>query len=68
MDFVVDTLELQLRNQKERLLTMKAQVSGVGHKASLMASQAALGQAMGGVAGVRRVFPLPCLDFHPVHV
>ena len=42
----------QLRNQKERLLTMKAQVAGVGYKASLIASQAAVGQAMGSVAGV----------------
>lgn len=29
----------QIRNQKERLLNMKAQITGVGHKASLMASQ-----------------------------
>lgn len=42
----------QLRNQKERLLAMKAQVAGVGYKGSLMASQAAVGQAMGSVAGV----------------
>ncbi len=33
---------------------MKAQVSGVGYKASLMASQAAVGQAMGSVSGVSR--------------
>lgn len=42
----------QLRSQKDRLLTMKAHVSGVGHKASLMASQIALGETMGGVTKV----------------
>jgi len=46
---------VQLRNQKDRLVTMKATVTGVGYKASLMQSQATVGQVMGTVAGVSTV-------------
>jgi len=46
---------VQLRNRKDRLVTMKATVTGVGYKASLMQTQAAVGQVMGTVAGVSTV-------------
>ena len=46
---------VQLRAQKDRLVTMKATITGVGYKASLMQSQAAVGQVMGTVAGVSGV-------------
>lgn len=45
---------VQLRTQKERLVTMKATVTGVGYKASTMQSQMAVGQVMGTMAGVSR--------------
>lgn len=43
---------VQLRNQKDRLMTMKATVKSAGYKATMMGSQAAVGQVMGTVAGV----------------
>jgi len=45
---------VQLRAQKDKLITMKATMTGVGYKASLMHSQAAVGQAMSRMTGVRR--------------
>jgi hypothetical protein len=45
---------VQLRAQKDKLITMKTTMTGVGYKASLMHSQAAVGQAMGRMTGVRR--------------
>lgn len=52
---------VQLRAQKDRLVTMKATVTGVGYKASLVSSQAAVGQVMGNVAGVS--FCFVCVHF-----
>jgi|EP00624_Nannochloropsis_granulata_P004546 hypothetical protein len=46
---------VQLRAQKDRLVTMKATITGVGYKASLMQSQMAVGHVMGTVAGVSRI-------------
>lgn len=51
---------VQIRAQKDRIVTMKATVTGVGYKASLVSSQAAVGQVMGNVAGVS----LNCVCVH----
>ncbi|CAM9512110.1 unnamed protein product [Chrysoparadoxa australica] len=43
-----------LRNQREKLYQMRATFSAVGHRTSAMASQAAMADAVGSIAGVMK--------------